>query len=94
MAPRQRSTSPQTPDQFEERVPMMEPSVASSSRSSERKSDPVKPIIKETEADIARDQHDFFNLFALVCTAYFLRLDLVYHSFMCWCPHALFLRLF
>ena len=27
----------------------------------------VKPAAKESEADIAREQHDFFNLVALVC---------------------------
>jgi hypothetical protein len=51
-----------------ERVPIVVDDASQSSNESGNEARLVgKPKLKETEADIARDRHDYFNLIALVC---------------------------
>ncbi|GKY99351.1 hypothetical protein MPSEU_000890200 [Mayamaea pseudoterrestris] len=66
MAPRQRCSSPQTSELSVERVPPMDETASNSKGGSSSNDAVVKPTVRETEADIAREQHDFFNLFALL----------------------------
>jgi hypothetical protein len=80
MAPRQRSLSSRPEDSYESAAE----SVLSEEQQRQYKklnnnngsTTPPPPMLNQTEADIARDQHDCFNLVALVRRGGYVDVDL------------------
>lgn len=66
MAPRQRSLSTRQEDSYESTESLLAQNNNAKSTTRKAPSPPPPPTLNQTEADIARDQHDFFNLVALV----------------------------
>jgi hypothetical protein len=62
MAPRQRGLSSRPEDSYESTDSLVDK--RSNKLVSETKAPP--PTLNQTEADVARDKHDYFNLIALV----------------------------
>ncbi|KAG7349562.1 TLC domain containing protein [Nitzschia inconspicua] len=65
MAPRQRSLSSRPEDSFESSE-----SLLSQEQQKKAIAAAAPPTLNQTEADVARDQHDYFNLVALACIVF------------------------